>query len=131
MKKVKVRIYKDPNNQGSYINKTSKFLQKAQGGMQVGAPQQDMVDTILDELTLDPDADNIATKLQELYGVSYFDAMDKIDEVVSMLYKQDTQNPFPEADVIEDETTPEPVTPPLYNINEPWVSEETEEDAAG
>ena len=131
MKKVKVRIYKDPNNQGSYINKTSKFLQKAQGGMQVGAPQQDMVDTILDELTLDPDADNIATKLQELYGINYFDAMDKIDEVVSMLYKQDTQNLFPEADVVEDETTPEPVTPPLYNINEPWASEETEEDAAG
>jgi hypothetical protein len=131
MKKVKVRIYKDPNNQGSYINKTSKFLQKAQGGMQVGAPQQDIVDVILDELTLDPDADLIASKIQDMFGINYFDAMDKIDEVVSMLYKQDTQNAISEAEVIEDETTEEPVTPPLYNINDPWVSEETEEDAVG
>jgi hypothetical protein len=131
MKKVKVRIYKDPNNQGTYINKTAKFLQKAQYGMQTGGGQQDIVDTILDELTLDPDADNIASVLQDTYGLSYYDAMDKIDEVVSMLYKQDTQIPFKDEQVIEDETTEEPVTPPLYTINEPWVSEETEEDAEG
>ena len=131
MKKVKVRIYKDPNNQGTYINKTAKFLQKAQYGMQTGRGQQDIVDTILDELTLDPDADNIASVLQDTYGLSYYDAMDKIDEVVSMLYKQDTQMPFKDEQVIEDETTEEPVTPPLYTINEPWVSEETEEDAEG
>ena len=115
MKKVKVRIYKDPNNNGKYINKTSKFLQKAQYGMQTGPTEQDVVDTILDELTMDPDADSIASKLQSTYGLSYIDAMDRIDEVVSMLYKQETKEMIPEAEVIEEG---EDINKPkLYSIN--------------
>lgn len=129
MKKVKVRIYKDPNNNGKYINKTSKFLQKAQYGMQTGPTEQDVVDTILDELTMDPDADSIASKLQSTYGLSYIDAMDRIDEVVSMLYKQETKEMIPEAEVVEEG---EDINKPkLYSINEAWVSEENEDDAEG
>lgn len=36
--KRKVRIYKDPNGNGGYINKTAQWLKKAQEGMQAGTP---------------------------------------------------------------------------------------------
>ena len=36
MAKKKVRIYKSPTGEGGYINKTAKFIQKAQMGMQSG-----------------------------------------------------------------------------------------------
>lgn len=130
MKKVKVRIYKDPNNEGRHINKTAKFLQKAKYGMQTGASQKDIVDVILDELTLDPDTDSIAYKLQSEFGLGYNEALEQIDEVVSLLYKQDTQAPFiPDAE--EEEVSDEPQSPPLYSITDPWESEETEADAEG
>jgi hypothetical protein len=130
MKKVKVRIYKDPNNQGEHINKTAKFLQKAKYGMQTGASQQDVVDVILDELTLDPDTDSIAYRLQSEFGLGYNEAMEQIDEVVSLLYKQDTQPPFVQ-ETVEEDLSNDPQAPPLYNINDPWESEETEADAEG
>ena len=130
MKKVKVRIYKDPNNQGEHINKTAKFLQKAKYGMQTGASQQDVVDVILDELTLDPDTDSIAYRLQSEFGLGYNEAMEQIDEVVSLLYKQDTQPPFVQ-EAVEEDLSDDPQAPPLYNINDPWESEETEADAEG
>ena len=90
MKKIKVRIYKDPNGQGSYINKTSQFLQKAKYGMEKKYTEEDINNTILDELTLDPDPDSIAYKLEGLYGLNYNDALDKISEVQDILYKEGT-----------------------------------------
>ena len=36
MMKRKVRIYKDPNGQGAYVNKTAQWLNKAQEGAQTG-----------------------------------------------------------------------------------------------
>lgn len=90
MKKIKVRIYKDPNGQGSYINKTSQFLQKAKYGMEKKYTEEDVNNTILDELTLDPDPDSIAYKLEGLYGLNYNDALDKISEVQDILYKEGT-----------------------------------------
>lgn len=36
MMKRKVRIYKDPNGQGAYVNKTAQWLNKAQEGVQTG-----------------------------------------------------------------------------------------------
>ena len=131
MKKIKVKIYKDPNNKGNYINKTAKFLQKAQYGMQKGPTEDDVIQTILDELTLDPDADSIAYKLQSNYGMSYLDAMDKIDDVVSMLYKKDEEEMIPEAEVVEEDQIEETMKPKLYSIDQPWISEESEEDAEG
>jgi hypothetical protein len=112
MKKVKVRIYKDPNNQGEHINKTAKFLQKAKYGMQTGASQQDVVDVILDELTLDPDTDSIAYRLQSEFGLGYNEAMEQIDEVVSLLYKQDTQPPFVQ-EAVEEDLSNDPQAPPI------------------
>lgn len=131
MEKIKVKIYKDPNNKGNYINKTAKFLQKAQYGMQKGPTEDDVIQTILDELTLDPDADSIAYKLQSNYGMSYLDAMDKIDDVVSMLYKKDEKEMIPEAEVVEEDQIEEAMKPKLYSIDQPWISEESEEDAEG
>lgn len=131
MEKIKVKIYKDPNNKGNYINKTAKFLQKAQYGMQKGPTEDDVIQTILDELTLDPDADSIAYKLQSNYGMSYLDAMDKIDDVVSMLYKKDEKEMIPEAEVVKEDQIEETMKPKLYSIDQPWISEESEEDAEG
>jgi hypothetical protein len=131
MEKIKVKIYKDPNNKGNYINKTAKFLQKAKYGMQKGPTEDDVIQTILDELTLDPDADSIAYKLQSNYGMSYLDAMDKIDDVVSMLYKKDEKEMIPEAEVVEEDQIEETMKPKLYSIDQPWISEESEEDAEG
>ena len=34
--KRKVRIYKDPNGQGGYVNKTAQWLSRADDGMQTG-----------------------------------------------------------------------------------------------
>ena len=36
MMKRKVRIYKDPNGQGGYVNKTAQWLNRAQEGTQTG-----------------------------------------------------------------------------------------------
>lgn len=90
MKKIKVRIYKDPNGEGRYINKTSQFLQKAQYGMEKKYTEEDINNTILDELTLDPDPDSIAYKLESLYGLNYNEALDKISEMQDVLYKEAT-----------------------------------------
>ena len=49
MKKVKVRIYKDPNGKGEFINPTKKFLQKAAAGMQVGQDMMSLEDRIVEE----------------------------------------------------------------------------------
>lgn len=43
-----VRIYKDPNQQGSYINKTKAFLEKAQAGAQVD--QKKIINTYLQSI---------------------------------------------------------------------------------
>ena len=131
MEKIKVKIYKDPNNKGDYINKTAKFLQKAQYGMQKGPTEDDVIQTILDELTLDPDADSIAYKLQSNYGMSYLDAMDKIDDVVSLLYKDDQKEMIPDAEVVEEDQIEETMKPKLYSVDQPWISEESEDDAEG
>jgi hypothetical protein len=131
MEKIKVKIYKDPNNKGDYINKTAKFLQKAEYGMQKGPTEDDVIQTILDELTLDPDADSIAYKLQSNYGMSYLDAMDKIDDVVSLLYKDDQKEMIPDAEVVEEDQIEETMKPKLYSIDQPWISEESEDDAEG
>ena len=131
MEKIKVKIYKDPNNKGDYINKTAKFLQKAQYGMQKGPTEDDVIQTILDELTLDPDADSIAYKLQSNYGMSYLDAMEKIDDVVSLLYKDDQKEMIPDAEVVEEDQIEETMKPKLYSVDQPWISEESEEDAEG
>lgn len=43
-----VRIYKDPNQQGSYANKTKAFLEKAQAGTQVD--QKQMINTYMQSI---------------------------------------------------------------------------------
>ena len=43
MEKRTVRIYKAPDGQGKFINKTSQFLQKAQQGAQVQRPEDKML----------------------------------------------------------------------------------------
>jgi hypothetical protein len=43
MEKRTVRIYKAPDGEGKFINKTSQFLQKAQQGAQVQRPEDKML----------------------------------------------------------------------------------------
>lgn len=123
MKKVKVRIYKDPNGQGKYVNKTAKFLKKARGGMQVD--DLELEEDILNQLTLTQDVDVIASKLQDDYGLDYFEALDQIENIVDGLYKQgvtETKDEILNQDPDIDQ--PVVVKPKLYSTDEEWISDD-------
>jgi hypothetical protein len=82
MKKIKVRIYpKDSNGQGSYVNKTAKFLQKAAYGTEVKNVLVEIDDFILEELLSNQDPDSIAFKIQSKYGLDYYRALDRIEDM--------------------------------------------------
>jgi hypothetical protein len=123
MKTVKVKIYKDPAGQGRYINKTSQFLEKAQYGMEKKATEDDITNTILDELTMDPDPDSIAYKLQGLYGLDYNTALNKITEVQDILYKEGTGESKNTVDAMVPETVVDDNRANRYNygLNETSV----------
>jgi hypothetical protein len=123
MKKVKVRIYKDPNGKGEYINKTAKFLKKARGGMQVD--DLELEEDILNQLTLTQDVDVIASKLQDDYGLDYFEALDQIENIVDGLFKQgvtETKDEILNQDPDIDQ--PVVVKPKLYSTDEEWISDD-------
>jgi hypothetical protein len=123
MKKIKVRIYKDPNGQGEYVNKTANFLKKARSGMQVDSLE--LEEEILNQLTITQDVDVIASKLEDDYGLDYFEALDQIENVVGGLYRQDvtaTKNEILDQDPNVDQ--PEVIKPKLYNTDEPWISDD-------
>jgi hypothetical protein len=123
MKTVKVKIYKDPAGQGRYINKTSQFLEKAKYGMEKKATEDDITNTILDELTMDPDPDSIAYKLQGLYGLDYNTALNKITEVQDILYKEGTGESKNTVDAMVPETVVDDNRANRYNygLNETSV----------
>ena len=133
MKKVKVRIYKDPNGKGEFINPTKKFLQKAAAGMQVGQDMMSLEDRIVEELKNNTTAEDIADILEAEYGVKYYEGLNMVDDVINYVY-DDYANDIKNAELSDSELIPEeeeaePVKkPPLYNIDEPWVSEEDPEE---
>lgn len=134
MKKVKVRIYKDPNGKGEFINPTKKFLQKAAAGMQVGQDMMSLEDRIVEELKNNTTAEDIADILEAEYGVKYYEALNLVDDVINYVY-DDYANDIKNAELSDSELIPdeeeEPETvkkPPLYSIDEPWVSDEDPEE---
>lgn len=133
MKKVKVRIYKDPNGKGEFINPTKKFLQKAAAGMQVGQDMMSLEDRIVEELKNNTTAEDIADILEAEYGVKYYEGLNMVDDVINYVYDDyanDIKNAeLSDSELIPEEEEPEPVKkPPLYNIDEPWVSDEDPEE---
>jgi hypothetical protein len=124
MKKTKVRIYKAPDGNGKFINKAAKFLKKAQYGMQVAPTENDVIATILDEITLDPDVDNIVYKLQDQYGLDYNTSLDMVERVFETLYKEDERKVKEEVmdpgstDLEDEDSLPRRYD---YNLNESSV----------
>jgi hypothetical protein len=82
MKKIKVRVYpKSSEGQGSYVNKTAKFLQKAAYGTEVKNVLVEIDDFILEELLSNQNPDSIASKVQTKYGLDYYRALDRIEDM--------------------------------------------------
>jgi hypothetical protein len=82
MKKIKVRIYgKNSDGQGAYQNKTAQFLQKAAYGTQVKNVLVEIDDFILEELLSKQDPDTIAFKIQDKYGLNYYQALDRVEDM--------------------------------------------------
>ena len=131
MKKVKVRIYKDPSGQGGYIDPKREYLKKAAYGMQVGGSYLDIQQSIIDQLKETDDVESIIDDLMNQYGLSYYDAADQINDVVDTVVKNEVK-------AEEEELVPEPEVkkPPLYALGETsedvegagWEDDETEED---
>lgn len=85
MKKIKVRIYgKNSDGQGAYQNKTAQFLQKAAYGTQVKNVLVEIDDFILEELLSKQDPDTIAFKIQDKYGLNYYQALDRVEDMKSV-----------------------------------------------
>ena len=62
MEKKKVRIYKAPDGKGKYLNKTAKFLQKAQQGAEVQSEEsqlQPYYEYVFEQLSHDVPADSV------------------------------------------------------------------------
>jgi hypothetical protein len=119
MKKVKVRIYKDPSGQGGYIDPKREYLKKAAYGMQVGGSYLDIQQSIIDQLKETDDVESIIDDLMNQYGLSYYDAADQINDVVDTVVKNEVK-------AEEEELVPdtEVKKPPLYTLGE--TSEEVE-----
>jgi len=114
--KRKVRIYKDPNGQGGYINKTAQWLRKAQEGAETGmtpvtagimqqmqpaqqqTPQQDQGDIMLQQTTemisRGMDKEEIKANLLAQYfdykegSPEYSEAEAQIDQYIESIYDQ-------------------------------------------
>ena len=121
----KVRIYKSQDGKGAYINNTAKFLSKALPKAKYGRSKNyslsDVMNTILDELSLESTDDDVVDTLQQQYGMSYNDAMDAMDTYKDALEVQKTKDEeivdlIPETDDSFGKRYD-------YNLNEKWASE--------
>jgi hypothetical protein len=132
MKKVKVRIYKDQYGKGGFINPTKKFLQKAAYGMQVGQNTAAIEDIIIEELRKKTSNEDIADLLETEYNIPYYQALDAVDDVVDYIYddyaNEVKNDELSDSELIPDEEPEEVKKPPLYDINQPWISDEDPEE---
>ncbi len=93
MEKRTVRIYKAPDGQGRYINKTSKFLNKAQEGAQMDSGMDQYVQYIQSELQNQTDPQEIYQNLVEA-GLPEENAQDLIQQIMqSMSQPQEGEAP--------------------------------------
>jgi len=107
-------------------NETTRFLKKAKTGMQSNI---DIEEIILDQLKLEKTADDIAYELEQ-YGIDYYDALDRVENVVDTLYTRFAEEDK-NADLLEgiEEEDIEPVKKaPLYSLNDQWASEDSSFD---
>lgn len=131
MNKIKVKVYKDPNGEGAYINKTAKFLEKvlpkAKMGMQV--TEDDILNETLEQLTLTQNAEDIAMHLEDTFGISNDMALDYVDLVVSKIYRDDVSQTKEEM-LSQDPNIIEPLVKKekLYDLNSTWESDNMNED---
>ena len=101
---MKVRIYKSPDGNGKYLNKTSQFLKKAQlGGVpaesEMGYPgsssekkeatQEELVELISNDLNNNIDEQTISYKLATFYDLEPMIALNLVSQVKEYIESQD------------------------------------------
>lgn len=116
---MKVRIYKSPDGNGKYLNKTSQFLKKAQlGGVpaesEMGYPgsssekkeatQEELVELISNDLSNNIDEQTISYKLATFYDLEPMTALNLVSQVKDYIESQDTTD-YNAYDEDEDEQT--------------------------
>ena len=119
---MKVRIYKSPDGNGKYLNKTSQFLKKAQlGGVpaesEMGYPgsssekkeatQEELVELIANDLSNNIDDQTISYKLATFYDLEPMTALNLVSQVKEYIESQDVidYNAYDEDE--EEQTTDE------------------------
>jgi hypothetical protein len=101
---MKVRIYKSPDGNGKYLNKTGQFLKKAQlGGVpaesEMGYPgsssekkeatQEELVELIANDLNNNIDEQTISYKLATFYDLEPMIALNLVSQVKEYIESQD------------------------------------------
>ena len=137
---MKVRIYKSPDGNGKYLNKTGQFLKKTQLGgtpdvSEMGYPgsaqenkeytQDDLVNVIFNDLNNDIDEQKIAFKLSSFYSVDPMEAMQLVNQVQDYL---DTVDDSEEED--DDETKNQNIIEEEILDDEEEVEDTNEEESA-
>ena len=137
---MKVRIYKSPDGNGKYLNKTGQFLKKTQLGgtpdvSEMGYPgsaqenkeytQDDLVNVIVNDLNNDIDEQKIAFKLSSFYSVDPMEAMQLVNQVQDYL---DTVDDSEEED--DDETKNQNIIEEEILDDEEEVEDTNEEESA-
>ena len=137
---MKVRIYKSPDGNGKYLNKTGQFLKKTQLGgtpdvSEMGYPgsaqenkeytQDDLVNVIVNDLNNDIDEQKIAFKLSSFYSVDPMEAMQLVNQVQDYL---DTVDDSEEED--DDETKNQNIIEEEILDDEEDVEDTNEEESA-
>ena len=132
--KKRVRIYKDPNSKGKFINKTAQFLQKAQeGGMpsvdQIGYPgsiqqsqkidDKQLASAVLTDISNSEPRERIIIKLVNIYGKDPMEAQQFVDQMYQYLEQQQQS----EIDDAEEEDDSEAVTVGADTIEEAEVED--------
>jgi hypothetical protein len=142
---MKVRIYKSPDGNGKYLNKTGQFLEKAQlGGVpdvsEMGYPgsnseekkdlsQDELVNIIFNDLNNDIDEQQIAFKLANFYDVDPMEAINLVSQVKNYLIEQNGSDYEYDFDEDKNEENEEDVVEEDVVEEEPYESQE-EVDAA-
>lgn len=137
---MKVRIYKSPDGNGKYLNKTGQFLKKTQldgtpDVSEMGYPgsaqenkeytQDDLVNVIVNDLNNDIDEQKIAFKLSSFYSVDPMEAMQLVNQVQDYL---DTVDDSEEED--DDETKNQNIIEEEILDDEEEVEDTNEEESA-
>jgi hypothetical protein len=100
MEKRTVRIYKAPDGQGRYINKTSQFLHKAQEGAQVDDGMDQYVQYIQSELQNQTDPQEIYQNLVEA-GLPEENAQSLIQQIMQGMPQSQEAEPAQEVEAAQ------------------------------